>query len=256
MSIKYAISIRQPYVELILQGKKVYEYRSMLTKIRGEVYLYASLQPGGESEDFIEAGKDFSELPKGCIVGSVEIVDCFYEETSEEYYYQLANPKRFKTFLHATNQPQPRFWIPQFKKFPMNMFKPTKATNIPDYIACSPAERKADFEFLHNFIIQTVPLFQPHFAFNMIGYGSFPYVNAKKETVSWPVISLANQKNYISLYVCALDNGQYIAEMYAKELGKVKVGKSCINIKKLEDIDLEVLKKVLLMAEKKPGLVR
>ena len=52
------------------------------------------------------------------------------------------------------------------------MFKPTKATNIPDYIAGIPAERKADFEFLHNFIIQTLPSLKPHFAFNMIGYGS------------------------------------------------------------------------------------
>jgi len=136
------------------------------------------------------------------------------------------------------------------------MFKPTKATNIPDYIAGVPADRKADFEFLHNFIIHTVPLLKPYFAFNMIGYGSFPYVNAKKEEVAWPVISLSNQKNYISLYVCALNNGEYIAEMYAKELGKVKVGKSCINIKKLEDINLDVLKKVLLEAEQRPGFVK
>ncbi len=138
----------------------------------------------------------------------------------------------------------------------MNMFKPSKATNIPDYIAGVPTERKADFEFLHNFIIQTVPTLQPHFAINMIGYGSFPYTNSKKQVLSWPVISLANQKNYISLYVCALNNGEYTAEMHAKELGKVKVGKSCINIKSLEGVNLDVLKKVLLEAEKKPGLVR
>jgi len=138
----------------------------------------------------------------------------------------------------------------------MNMFKPTKATNIPDYIASVPAQRKEMFNFLYNFITQTLPAFKPYFASNMIGFGSFPYLNAKKETVSWPVISLASQKNYISLYVCALNNGQYIAEMHAKELGKVKVGKSCINISRLEDINLDVLKKVLLAAEKRPGLAK
>lgn len=40
-----AISIKQPFVEEILQGLKVYEYRSRPTKIRGRVYLYASLKP-------------------------------------------------------------------------------------------------------------------------------------------------------------------------------------------------------------------
>jgi hypothetical protein len=68
------------------------------------------------------------------------------------------------------------------------------------------------------------------------------------------VIALANQKNYISLYVCALDKGQYIAEKHKKELGKVSVGKSCIRFKKIEDINLPVLKKVLQLAAKSPGL--
>jgi len=51
----------------------------------------------------------------------------------------------------------------------MNMFKPTKATNIPDYIASVPAQRKEMFEFLYNFIM---PAFKPYFASNMIGFGS------------------------------------------------------------------------------------
>ncbi len=38
-----AISIRQPWVELIFGGEKQAEYRSRPTHIRGRVYLYASL---------------------------------------------------------------------------------------------------------------------------------------------------------------------------------------------------------------------
>lgn len=34
-----AISIRQPYVELILRGQKWREYRSVATTMRGRVYL-------------------------------------------------------------------------------------------------------------------------------------------------------------------------------------------------------------------------
>ncbi len=135
----------------------------------------------------------------------------------------------------------------------MNMFKATKAKTIPEYLKLVPKERKELVEFLHKFIQKAAPKLKPHFAYNMIGYGSFPYRNYKHEPIQWPVISLANQKNYISIYVCALIDGKYLAETYTKELGKVKVGKSCISFKKLEDINLPALKKVIQAAAKQPG---
>ena len=72
--------------------------------------------------------------------------------------------------------------------------------------------------------------------------------------LEWHTIGLASQKNYISLYVCAVENGKYIAEMHKKELGEVTVGKSCISFKKLSDLNLSTLKKVIKAAEKSPGL--
>ena len=38
-----ALSIRQPHAEAILRGVKTTEYRSRATKIRGRIYIYASL---------------------------------------------------------------------------------------------------------------------------------------------------------------------------------------------------------------------
>ena len=137
----------------------------------------------------------------------------------------------------------------------MNMFKSIKANSVATYLAQVPKERKELVLFLHEFIQKTVPKLKAHFAYNMLGYGSFSYKNNKKELLQWPVIALANQKNYISLYVCALDKGQYIAEKHKKELGKVSVGKSCIRFKKIEDINLTVLKTVLQLAAKSPGLM-
>lgn len=138
----------------------------------------------------------------------------------------------------------------------MNMFKPTKAKTVQDYLRAVPDAQREAVEFLHDFIQKTAPSLKPHFARNMLGYGFFPYKNNKtKEMLEWHTIGLASQKNYISLYVCAVVDGKYIAEMHQKELGKVKVGKSCISFKKLEDLNLETLKKVLKAAEKNPGLV-
>ncbi len=136
----------------------------------------------------------------------------------------------------------------------MNMFKTVKATTVAGYLAAVPAERKELVQALHAFIQKSAPTLKPYFAYNMLGYGAFPYKNYKKEAIEWPVIALANQKNYVSVYVCALKDGAYIAELYAKELGKVSVGKSCIRFKKLEDVHLPTLKKVIEFAAKHPGL--
>ncbi|MEK6909245.1 MAG: DUF1801 domain-containing protein [Nanoarchaeota archaeon] len=134
------------------------------------------------------------------------------------------------------------------------MFKKVKAKTVEEYINSITGERKEQIVFLHNLIKKTVPSLKPHFAYNMLGYGSFKYKSNKKEMLNWPVIALANQKNYISLYICATNNGKYIAEENKSKLGKVSVGRSCIRFKKLEDLNLETLKKVIKLASKNPGL--
>jgi hypothetical protein len=135
------------------------------------------------------------------------------------------------------------------------MFKAVKAKSIKEYFDLLPDERRKPIEFLDKFIKKTVPKLKPIFAYNMLGYGIFKYKNYKKEIIDWPVISLASQKNYISVYICAVDDSGYIAEKYKRELGKVSVGKSCIRFKKIEDLDLKIFKKVLQLAAKSPGLV-
>jgi uncharacterized protein YdhG (YjbR/CyaY superfamily) len=137
----------------------------------------------------------------------------------------------------------------------MNMFKPIKATTVKEYLENVPPERKEMIVFLHDFIQKAAPSLKSHFAYNMLGYGSFKYNNYKKELIDWPVVSLANQKNYVSVYVCAVENGEYIAEKNKDRLGKVSVGKSCIRFNKLDKVNLDVLKEVIQAAEKNPGLV-
>lgn len=136
----------------------------------------------------------------------------------------------------------------------MNMFKPTKAKTVKGYIDALPNGRKEMVEFLDKFIQNAVPKLKPYFASNMIGYGKFKYKNYKKETIDWPIIALASQKQYVSVFVCSIVDGKYVAETHKDKLGKVKVGKSCISIKRFEDINLPELSRVLKIAEMHPGL--
>lgn len=76
----------------------------------------------------------------------------------------------------------------------------------------------------------------------MLGYGLMPYrPRSAKETTTWPLIALAAQKRHLSLYVCAVVDGGYLAEQRADRLGKVSCGKSCIRFTSLEKVDTEEL---------------
>ncbi len=110
--ITYAISIRQPYVELILRGIKMAEYRSRLTHIRGRVYLYASQKPVDSSTRWRQVGKEPGELPTGVILGTVEIIGC--RPYGDGYAYDLSRPKRLSRPLKPKSQPNPCFWCPKF----------------------------------------------------------------------------------------------------------------------------------------------
>ncbi|MEO8823020.1 MAG: DUF1801 domain-containing protein [Ginsengibacter sp.] len=136
----------------------------------------------------------------------------------------------------------------------MNMFAKNDASSVDEYLSMIPGDRKKDIDFLHNFIQKAVPKLKPYFASNMLGYGSFYYLDSKKQKKDWPIIALANQKNYISIYVCALIEDKTTAEKYKKDLGKLTKGLSCIRFKKIEEINLETLKIILKLAEKNPGI--
>ena len=55
----------------------------------------------------------------------------------------------------------------------------------------------------------------------------------------WPLIALAAQKRHLSLYVCAVVDGGYLAEARADRLGKVSCGKSCIRFTSLDAVDAD-----------------
>ena len=136
----------------------------------------------------------------------------------------------------------------------MNMFAKNAAKSIAEYLLLVPDDRKKEIDFLHAFSQKAVPKLKPYYASNMIGYGSFYYLDSKKQKREWPVIALANQKNYTTIYVCALIEDKVAIEKYKKDLGKLTKSLSCIRFKEIKEINLETLKTVLKLAEKKPGV--
>lgn len=125
----------------------------------------------------------------------------------------------------------------------------------PDDYFSKTGEREPALRAIDELIRQTAPSLERTMvsgrAMNMVGYGMFHYNSKSGREGDWPVVALANQKNYISLYISALEDGQYVAEKRKSELGKVSVGRSCIRFKKLENLDIATLKDILSKLEKR-----
>jgi len=109
MRIRRALSIKQPYAERIMRGRKTEEYRTIKTNIRERVYVYASKAPGPKSV-WQKYGYKRGSLPVGVLVGSVEITDC--KKRSIGYAWTLARPRRAVRLIKPRNRPQPVWFHP------------------------------------------------------------------------------------------------------------------------------------------------
>ena len=79
---------------------------------------------------------------------------------------------------------------------------------------------------------------------SIIGFGSYHYKSEKShQEGDWPLIGFSPRKAAISLYVYT---GAKEQEFLLQGLGKYKMGKACIYVKRLSDINQDVLKKIAI----------
>jgi hypothetical protein len=78
---------------------------------------------------------------------------------------------------------------------------------------------------------------------SMIGFGKYHYRSDRsKQEGDWPLVAFSPRKAAISLYVYS---GIPEHEYLLKDLGKYTIGKACIYVKKLSDISLKSLEKMM-----------
>ena len=85
-----------------------------------------------------------------------------------------------------------------------------QANTLDEYFNVDPA-RKSDLEAMDALIRETAPELKrwfyagasggkPGMRMSLIGYGAFQYEVKSGERVEWPIIGIALQKNYLTLY--------------------------------------------------------
>jgi hypothetical protein len=82
----------------------------------------------------------------------------------------------------------------------------------------------------------------------MIGYGKFRYSIKSGKTTSWPVVGVALQRNYISVYLSITKDGTPIAQSYAGRLGELRMGRNNFSFEKFENLKIKALSSLLAEA--------
>ena len=77
---------------------------------------------------------------------------------------------------------------------------------------------------------------------SIVGFGSYHYKYDSGREGEWFLTGFSPRKHYLTLYIMAGFNDY---DELMNRLGKYKTGKSCLYIKKLEDINQSVLKKLI-----------
>ena len=130
------------------------------------------------------------------------------------------------------------------------------ANTREDYIA-EATRTGRDLAGIDAFIQRVAPALQPWFynvgptepgmTFKMLGYGAFIYAPTKdtQTTVEWPVIGLALQKNYISLYLSVTKDDKPLLDFYTDQLGYTRRGNNNFSFKSFEQLNHTVFEQLV-----------
>lgn len=77
---------------------------------------------------------------------------------------------------------------------------------------------------------------------SIVGFGTYHYKYASGREGDWMKMGFSPRKQNLTLYI--MDGFDKYDELMAK-LGKHKTGKSCLYVKRLSDIDMKVLEKLI-----------
>ncbi len=130
----------------------------------------------------------------------------------------------------------------------------SKAKTIGAYLKELPTDRRQAISAVRDVILKNLPKgYEESMQYGMIGYGVplklYPqgYLGDGKTPIG--IAALASQKNYMSLYLIAVygqpESENWFKKEYKATGKKLDMGKSCVRFKKLQDLPLDLVGKVI-----------
>jgi hypothetical protein len=117
--------------------------------------------------------------------------------------------------------------------------RPTKQS-VASFIKGVDEERRKDCSTLVRIMKDAVGAPATMWGTSIVGFGTYELKYADGRTADWPIIGFSPRKQDLTLYV-----GRGVEGRLLKALGKHKLSGGCLYIKRLSDVDLAVLEKVV-----------
>lgn len=125
--------------------------------------------------------------------------------------------------------------------------KPTKVT-VTKFLEDQSAERKKECREIIALMKRVTKAQPTMWGPSIIGFGTYHYKYASGHEGDMCIAGFSPRKNALTLYV--MPGFEKYGDLM-KKLGKYKAGKSCLYVKKLSDIDLGVLEKLITASVKR-----
>jgi hypothetical protein len=117
--------------------------------------------------------------------------------------------------------------------------RPTKQS-VAAFIKSVDEDRRKDCTVLVRIMQQASGAPATMWGTSIVGFGAYELKYASGRVADWPIIGFAPRKQDLTLYI---NRGLDTALLRA--LGKHKISGSCLHIKRLSDVDLTVLEKLV-----------
>lgn len=125
--------------------------------------------------------------------------------------------------------------------------KPTAASVAAFFDALPDPERRADCRTVAKIMGKVTKVAPKMWGPSIVGFGSYHYKYESGREGDWLLVGFSPRKKDLTLYLMGL----FAADRRLLEkLGPHKTGKSCLYIKRLADLDLAILEKLIAAAVK------
>lgn len=128
----------------------------------------------------------------------------------------------------------------------MNKTEPT-GDDVEGFLAVNAGDRIADCRVLIALMQEVTGEAARMWGPSIVGFGSYHYVYASGREGDSCLVGFAPRRAELSIYLTGIyfSDTKAKAEALLARLGKHRIGKACLYVKRLADIDLQVLRELI-----------
>jgi hypothetical protein len=120
--------------------------------------------------------------------------------------------------------------------------KPSKASVTAFINGISDPVKRSDVKKISSMMRKATGNRAKMWGTQIVGFGSYRYTNTAGKDFEWMLTGFSPRKQALSVYIMT---GFPRFDALMKKLGKYETGKSCLYIKRLDDVDEHILQKLI-----------